>query len=191
MKKSCLTLAVALACQSLSALAASPDAGRDRLVACGAETDQARRLACFDREIAPFRTPAPPSPVAPAQGAASPPAPPAPAVQRPAAPPAPIVQAPAPRAAELGEEQLKGKARPPSTENVDLRAHITALRQVEGGTSSVTLDNGQIWKHEDSVLGSYLRVGDAVTIRKGTLGSYRLTRDEGDDKNWIRATRVR
>jgi hypothetical protein len=55
----------------------------------------------------------------------------------------------------------------------------------------VTLDNGQTWRHEDQHLGSYLKEGQTVTIRKGSLGSYRLTQDEGASRNWIRVTRVR
>ena len=54
-----------------------------------------------------------------------------------------------------------------------------------------SLDNGQTWRHEDQTLGAYLKEGEAITIRKGTLGSYRLSRDDGDAKNWIRVSRVR
>jgi hypothetical protein len=53
------------------------------------------------------------------------------------------------------------------------------------------LDNGQVWRHEDSVQGEYLRDGEAITIEKGALGSYKLTRDAGKSRNWIRVTRVR
>jgi hypothetical protein len=55
----------------------------------------------------------------------------------------------------------------------------------------VYLDNGQAWKHQDVVLGEYLREGEAITISRAALGSYRLTRDAGKSKNWIRVTRIR
>jgi hypothetical protein len=53
------------------------------------------------------------------------------------------------------------------------------------------LDNGQAWRHQDQVLGEYLRQGEAITISRAALGSYRLTRDAGSTKNWIRVTRIR
>jgi hypothetical protein len=76
-------------------------------------------------------------------------------------------------------------------ENQVLHSRIVSLHQTGQGTYVVALDNGQAWRHENEHLGSYLREGELVTIRKAALGSYRLTRDEGDAKNWIRVTRVR
>jgi 23S rRNA pseudouridine2605 synthase len=55
----------------------------------------------------------------------------------------------------------------------------------------VTLDNGQVWRHEDGGMAPYLVPGDAVTISRGAMGSYRLTRDAGKSKDWVRVTRVR
>jgi len=71
-----------------------------------------------------------------------------------------------------------------------LHGRIASLRTA-GAAYQVALDNGQTWRHEDQTLGVYLKEGDAVTIRKGTLGGYRLTRDAGNEKNWIRVTRIR
>lgn len=164
----------------------------DRLAACATLTDDAQRLACFDREIAPYakrdtsaRTPAAPAPRAPEATPAPTPA------------PAPVVaQTPLPaadRAASFGEEQLSPsrRATEPETEEPTLTARITELRDNGGGTFVISLDNGQAWRHNDARRGSFLRKGEPVTIRRGALGSYRLTRDEGDEKNWIRVTRVR
>jgi hypothetical protein len=163
------------------------------LVACADLADSLQRLVCFDREIKPFRNPAAastsPAPVAAPRVAAPVPAP-APAVPAPAAPPVVVAAPKAP--ASLGEEQLKGKSRPPapSVEETAVHARITNLRSA-AASFFVTLDNGQVWRHEDERLGGYLREGDAVTVTKGSLGSYRLTQDAGDSRNWIRATRVR
>jgi hypothetical protein len=55
----------------------------------------------------------------------------------------------------------------------------------------ITLDNGQAWRHDNETLGEYLRKGEAVTISKGLMGTYRLTRDAGAAKNWIRVARIR
>jgi hypothetical protein len=148
-----------------------------KLDGCAELKDSRQRLACFDREFAPYRTrnTVPTAITAPA--AATPPA------DMPA-------QVPAPPA--FGEEKLSPKERPKTAEAEQvLHARIAALRQINPDTVLVTLDNGQVWRHEDTRLGAFLREGDAVTLSKGSLGSYRLTRDEGAEKAWIRATRVR
>ena len=72
-----------------------------------------------------------------------------------------------------------------------MHANIERLRTVAASQFVIYLDNGQAWRHEDQVQGEYLREGEAITISKGTLGSYRLTRDAGKAKNWIRVTRIR
>ena len=158
----------------------------DRLVACVDVQDTRQRLACFDREIAPLArsrtavTPAPAQSVPPVVRTAPTPTAPAPA------------PAPAPASAQFGQEQLSLKDKPPATAGEQLlHARIASIRPTGNGAWLVSLDNGQGWRHEDQHLGSYLREGEAVTIEKATLGSYRLTRDAGGAKNWIRVKRVR
>jgi hypothetical protein len=183
MKKPSVTLALALALAP--AWSGEAPAPVDRLVACADVQDPAQRLTCFDREIAPL---------AKARAASAPPAAAPPVAQRtaPATPTPTPPSPPAPPAASLGEEQLSPKLRAPVNEDEQvLHAHISALRAQGPSTFVVALDNGQTWRHEDQHLGSYLRVGDAITIRKATLGTYRLTRDAGETRNWIRVTRVR
>jgi len=186
MKKSVVSLVLAVvACPALPA-----ESSMDRLVGCADIKDSRDRLACFDREVAPLAsarsrpTPsAPPVAVARTVPAPTPP---------PTTPAAPIPSSPAPGAKSFGEEQLQPKARSaaPEEEQV-LHAHIQRLRTVTANDFIVYLDNGQAWRHQDAVLGGYLREGDAITISKGALGSYRLVRDAGGSKNWIRATRIR
>lgn len=72
-----------------------------------------------------------------------------------------------------------------------LHARITEMRRSGSSAFLVTLDNGQVWRHENETQGEYLRIGEPVTITKAALGSYRLTRDAGAAKNWIRVTRIR
>jgi hypothetical protein len=72
-----------------------------------------------------------------------------------------------------------------------LQARIAGTRKATGGLYLIILDNGQTWRHESGSMEPYLKVGEAVTIRKGTLGSHRLTLDSGQSKNWVRVTRVR
>ena len=186
-----LVLVVATA-PALAADASGP--AIDKLVACADLTDSLQRLVCFDREIAPLksRTRARAAP-APSPAPAAAPAMPAPVAPPPAVAVAPAPTPPAPTSApaSFGQEQLSSKARPAATaEEQALHARITTIRG-SGAAFVVSLDNGQTWRHEDLTLGAYLKEGEAVTIRKGTLGSYRLTRDDGDSKNWIRVTRVR
>ncbi|MET0291339.1 MAG: hypothetical protein ABW136_03175 [Steroidobacteraceae bacterium] len=185
MKKSIATLVVALA--SVPGFGAEPASPIDRMAACAELTDTRQRLACFDKEIAPVKA----KPAAPATGTARP-ATPAPA-SVPAAPAAPAtVTAPARSAApSLGDEQLKSKERPAVAEEENaLHAKLVSIR-VGADSWQLSLDNGQVWRHENAQLGSYLVIGEALTIRKGGLGNYRLTRDAGQEKNWIRVTRVK
>jgi hypothetical protein len=72
-----------------------------------------------------------------------------------------------------------------------VRARISGTRKANGGVYVITLDNGQTWRHESGSMEPYLKLGEAVTISKATFGSYRLTIDSGNSKNWIRVTRVR
>src|SRR5262249_25467458 len=153
----------------------------DQLVACSGVTDSAVRLACYDRlarEVA-------------ARARASSPAAPSPppvAAPAPATVPAPATAVtPAP---SFGQEQLAREQRAaPEKDELTLHARLSSQKSVGGGRFDLYLDNGQIWRHEDSVLGFDLRDGDAITIKKGALGSYKLSRDTGKWRDWIRVTR--
>ena len=172
-------LVVALATVEASAASLS----EDHLVACARMTDSAARLACYDREVAPL-----------ARKVAEPARAPSPAVPVPA-PAAATVPTPAPAttpAPSFGQEQLTREQGPAAKEEeVALHARLSSQKSVGPGLFNLYLDNGQVWRHEDQVLGSYLKDGDAITIEKGALGSYKLTRDAGKSRNWIRVTRVR
>jgi hypothetical protein len=187
-------VSLALATLSCPALAAEPPL--DRLVGCAEIPDAPGRLACFDREVAPLASARkrPPVPaVAPAQASRTP-ATPGPAAAT-APPAAPTVLAPAPTpppARSFGDEQLQRKDRAAAPEEEQsLHARIERLRTVTASDFIVYLDNGQAWRHQDQTLGAYLRQGEAITISRGALGSYRLTRDAGNSKNWIRVTRIK
>lgn len=186
MKATCISLLVGgFATATLAAGAAAPDA--DQLLACSRLQDTAARLQCFDRATAPLAQQAAPRAQPPATV-------PLPATPR-AAPPATLPVAPPAQPAspqEFGQEQLKAKGESgASQEPPALNARIASLRKGGPGKYLVTLDNGQVWSHESSVHADYLIVGEAVTISRAALGSYRLTRDAGKAKNWIRVTRVR
>jgi hypothetical protein len=180
MNKPIISLVLALASTpALSREAAAPVI--DKLENCAELQDTRQRLACFDREFAPFRT----QKAAPAQPTA-----PSPAAAPVSPPPRPAPESSGP--VSFGQESLPAKERPSVTEEAQaLHARITSLREVDPDTSLATLDNGQVWRYEKRYLATSLREGEAVTIRKAALGAYRLTRDDSDAKNWIRTSRVR
>ncbi len=188
MQKHLVMLAVGLTLSTVGARAASP--AIDSLVACAGISDSTARLACFDREVAPLaRVGAATVPATPPRAAQTRPVP------VPTVPPTPVARAPAQPASatpSFGDEQLSREQRPASTAaDLTLHARLTSQKPVGGGYTNLYLDNGQVWRHQDQVLGAYLRDGDAITIEKGALGSYKLSRDAGKSRNWIRVTRVR
>ena len=183
MQKHLVILAVGLSLSTVGASAADP--ALDSLVACAGISDSAARLACFDREIAPLARAGTPA------GSATPPRAALP-VPGPAVPATPVARPPAAVTPTFGDEQLSREQRPaPKTEDMTLHARLTSQKAAGGGFTNLYLDNGQVWRHQDQVLGGYLRDGDAITIEKGALGSYKLSRDAGKSRDWIRVTRVR
>jgi hypothetical protein len=186
MQKHLVILAVGLTLSTVGgARAAGP--ALDSLVACAGISDSAMRLACFDREVAPLaRAGAPAGPTTPPRAALPLPVP------GPTVPKTSVAREPAAATPTFGNEQLSPEQRPASTAaDRTLHARLTSQKSAGGGFTNLYLDNGQVWRHQDQVLGGYLRDGDAVTIEKGALGSYKLSRDAGKSRNWIRVTRVR
>jgi hypothetical protein len=148
------------------------------VLACADIVDSGARLECFDRSAATARsarTPAP-APVTPPQPAPQPPVSEAP------------VSTDSP-ASSFGAEGLKRNK--PAADEATLQSRIAETRRSGGGLYLITLENGQIWRHETGSMAPYLLAGEAVTIRKASLGSYRLTLDSGRSKNWVRVTRIR
>jgi hypothetical protein len=172
------------------------------LLACAAESDDARRLACFDRAVAqmgeaaeagtPARAPAPAG-APPASAPASAPAT-APAAVQAAPAAAAVVAAPSPAAAssrpQLSPEEefgLRGSAeREERNELTGLTAKATAISTKLHGELVVTLDNGQVWA--EIAPGSKIRVkpGDPVRIEAGTLRSFILIAPNGRSSKVVR-----
>jgi hypothetical protein len=177
---------ILLATATVSAEAAQTAPPTDRLLVCTDLTEAIARLTCFDREMAPLVS-------ARRAAVAQPPPVPAPSpapasVTAPVAP-APPAAATAPTAAQFGQEQLK--SRDQDAEPAALHARIASSRRGGQGTYLLTLDNGQVWRHEEGSQVEYLKVGEAVTITRAAMGSYRLNLDAGNSRNWVRVTRVR
>ena len=174
-------LIAALVASVVMVEAGAASLSEEQLVACAGMTDSGARLACYDREVAPLARE-----VAGRARASSPAAP------TPARVPTPSPATATASAPSFGQEQLTREQRPaPEKEERTLQARLSSQKSVGGGRFNLYLDNGQVWRHEDSVLGFYLKDGDAITIKKGALGSYKLSRDTGKWRDWIRVTRVR
>jgi hypothetical protein len=147
--------------------------------ACASERDDARRLGCYDREIARLdqggdvmAAPATKAEVAPAAAAAAATAPAAAATPPTAAAPA---AAPDARFGYRGDIARKELDEQTATETVDrLEATITEVSSRAHGELVITLDNGQVWVQKAPDSKMQLKAGDQVTIKKASLGSYML-----------------
>jgi hypothetical protein len=152
------------------------------LRACAAIAAAAERLACYDQlsgrsapaasaaagpgaaQLAPASAPAGPSAAA---TAAAPPAPTA-AAAAPAAP-TPAVPVPAPPQS-FGLYAAEHPAPPPAAKS--LTARVASLGHSASGRQTVALEDGQLWELDDG--DPLLAVGDTVTIRRASLGSFMI-----------------
>jgi hypothetical protein len=191
MKAACISFLIGgVTTAAVAAGAAAPDA--ERLLTCYEMKDAGARLQCFDRAVAPLAQPAAARTQPPATVAAPVSPRVTPSVTPQVTPPAAAPAAPAASLPEFGQEQLKLKDQSASSQgSLSLSARIASMRKGGQGIYFITLDNGQVWSHEASAQADYLVIGETVTISRAALGSYRLTRDAGKSKNWIRVNRVR
>ncbi|HEY7887055.1 MAG TPA: hypothetical protein VIC29_02370 [Steroidobacteraceae bacterium] len=154
------------------------------LRACTAETDSARRLDCYDSEMARLSQPPAPPAAAPsrpkpdfASGAAA-----APATHTPTSTPVaplPPAAAPQPAATPAPHHSWVGKifGGGPSEH---LTARIAGLDR-SPNAMVLHLENGQVWQQIGRASGDLtLQVGDSVTIEKH-LGSYWLSASHVSD----------
>lgn len=141
--------------------AAAPQGLPPELRRCMAETADAARLACFDREAARLEAGA---------GAGA----------------APVLT-PEERFGLRGDVARETVERERAAKQAleKLEARVTAVAAGPTGDWVVTLDNGQVWGQVPSGTRYTIRVGDAVTITPAALGSYMLTGESG------RSVRVR
>jgi len=65
-------------------------------------------------------------------------------------------------------------AAPERAEVTSIEARVARLRETKDGSVLIDLDNGQVWRQEDSAT-LLLKVGDVVTISRGALKSFRLS----------------
>ncbi|HMH29768.1 MAG TPA: hypothetical protein VK580_14375 [Steroidobacteraceae bacterium] len=176
-KRLALSTAILAACAAGGAPAKDTDV-RNALAPCIDISSSADRLACYDklagRVSAPKALAASPAATSPsvASRAATSPEAAAPA------PAASVAAAPAPAAAPTEEDFGRSKVRkaassgaPPEIKSIT--AKVAAFGRSPNHRTQVTLDNGQIWEYQDDP-DPLLSIGDSVTIKRATLGSFIL-----------------
>jgi hypothetical protein len=172
-----IALALALALEPLVSHAApdAPDAAA--LAHCAAISGADARLACYDSIARPKPSPAPAaSSAAPSAKATAPAAPGGAAAVAPAA----AANAPGSAAGTAGGAHtdttsfgLTKHAAPADPGPDHIQAKVTRVDMSRLGYVRLSLDNGQAWTF--TATDTLLRAGDAVTIRRGVLGSFLLT----------------
>lgn len=157
------------------------------LATCRSEQDDARRLACYDREVEKL-------PRQPAAGDASTGATPSAATPSAATPsaavPAAAAQTPEERFGYRGELAREERDR----EQQEIRgleklvATVTGISTRGDNTLVITLDNGQVWAQNRPDSFFRLKVGEQVSIEPASLKSFLLI---GSSKRTARVTRLR
>lgn len=153
----------------LAAMLAMPAAlaGEDphaTLRTCRSEPDDAKRLACYDREADRLGTQAAP----------------------PAAPPLTPEERFGRTGAMIRDESDRKEQE--SRELGELRATVTEIWTRADGLMVLTLDNGQIWKQVRPDSAFRLKAGEKIRIQPAALGSYLLS---GESKRSTRVSRVK
>ena len=166
---------------------------REALDACRNIADDDRRLECYD-DI-PLQPPvARPSAVAETVAAPAPP-------RVPDAPPAPDVPAAPATASEDGNVVQRGLGRlrglfgrdepavekPPELDSIE--AQVVRFVKLARGNHSLTLEDGQVWREIEVKRRARYRVGDAVVIARGALGSYNLSSERTGHRVKVRRIR--
>jgi hypothetical protein len=138
------------------------------LRACAAERDDGARLACYDREMARALA------AAPASAAAK---------------PLVATLSPEERFGFRGElaREVEERAKVGSPDLEKLVSKISAVSRKPTGELIMTLDNGQVWI-ERAGTSAGVKVGDVVSIRPASLGSFLMT---GPSGRAARVSRIR
>jgi hypothetical protein len=140
----------------------------DALRACAAEKDDGARLACYDREMARALAAVPTS-----------------ATTKPLV----ATLSPEERFGFRGElaREVEERAKEGSPDLERLVSKISALSRKPTGELVMTLENGQVWI-ERAGTSAGVKVGDSVSIRPASLGSFLMT---GPSGRAARVSRIR
>jgi biotin carboxyl carrier protein len=138
---------------------------------CNQQFDDAQRLACYDAAFG--------KPVRPASAPAPAAAPTTAVVPAAAAPATAAVTVPAVAAVAPPPAPPAAPAKPAKAPDVSGASVITSLGRRANGRFVATLENGTVWSQLEPDSTLMIKVGDAVTIRKGVFGSYMLVTQKG------------
>jgi hypothetical protein len=163
---------------------------------CISLADDAARLACYDRAVgrvpgaraAPATSttsgphgaapthgataPVAPSSSGPAAGAAAATVAATPTAVTPPAPKNPVAEFGLTETAKRKKDPVKAAEAAAEPDNISGR--VLSVQWRKYGEFVVTLDNGQVWEQNTPEPSAIVKVGDAVTIKKGWLGSFML-----------------
>jgi len=160
-------LAMAAALVTAGATRAAVPATTSGFLACAAEKDDARRLACFDAAVGQAQA---------ATGNTTP----------------AVAAAPLSKEEKFGLrgelKQEKAQKVPELQELEQLQAHVTSVYSKPHGELVVTLENGQVWTEIQTNSGARVKAGEQITIKPGALGSFLLVAPNGRS---TKVTRVR
>lgn len=155
--------AVAIFCSAAAfAQGTAPDALAG-LRTCMAEKDQARRLSCYDAEMARMtpqvRAESVPSPVPPPVSATA--------------------EESFGYRGKVARQELDRQEVAAEPRIEQLTASVTEMATQPYGEFVITLDNGQVWAQKRPDTSARLKVGDQVTIKPGSFGSFSLVTPRG------------
>jgi hypothetical protein len=146
------------------ALAQAAASTSDALLGCANETEDARRLRCFDAAVADLRR----------ERAASVAATPS------ALPPAALPPTPASPVSREDKFGARGDLdREKREELTEITGKVTQVGAKPYGELVITLDNGQVWAERSASSKVRVKVGDTVKIESGALGSFTLIAPNG------------
>lgn len=173
-------IVVVLICALLPAVTDAGQIDRESILACSKESDDARRLACYDHAVLSAGVPVKGAP--PATSGASPPN------QSRVAPTGSAEDEFGIDGSELAKQRRAQQAKSGAASEVrSLTAVVTEFASEARGTLVITLDNGQVWRQKTPESYFPIKVGDHVTITAGLLGSHRMV----NGKRSTQVTRVK
>jgi hypothetical protein len=73
--------------------------------------------------------------------------------------------------------QTKGETR--REELREITGVVASLRRADDGMMVLELDNGQVWRQQDSDVSLTIDTGDSVTVSRASLGTFRIADKRG------------
>ena len=61
----------------------------------------------------------------------------------------------------------------------EIKGVVTSLRRADDGMIVLELDNGQVWRQQDADATLTIETGDAVTVMRASLGTFRIADKRG------------